>query len=93
MKAEVYLLIFFIIAVTGAIIARHKFKDKLSRPKIQKIFGYILIVCSVLAFVLNLIADLLEGKVNTLSFILQAIGSVCFLILGIILVKKSKKKD
>ena len=93
MKAEAYLLIFFIIAVTGAIIVRHKFKDNLSRPKIQKIFGYILIICSILAFVLNLIADLLEGEINASSFILQTIGSVCLLVLGIILIKKSKKKD
>jgi len=93
MKAEIYLLIFFIVVVIGAIIARNKFKDKLSKPNTQKIFGYILIICSVLAFILNLIANLLESKVITSSFILQAIGSVCFLILGIILIKKSKEKN
>lgn len=59
----------------------------------QKILGYILIILPCLAFVLNLIADILEGKVNTLNFILSIIGTVCFLVVGIIIIRKDKKKQ
>jgi len=88
MKAEVIILIAFVILVIVALIMRPKYREKASKnPKLQKTMGYILIILPCLAFILNLIADLLEGKVNTLSLILQTIGTVCLLVLGIRLIK------
>jgi len=58
-----------------------------------KIGGYILIVLSCLAFALNLVANLLEGKLITSDLILSLIGSVCFFVLGIMLIKKDKIKE
>ena len=54
--------------------------------------GYIIVILACLWFILDLIANLLEGKIITSGFIFTIIGTVCFFILGIIMIRKSKKQ-
>jgi uncharacterized membrane protein YeiB len=63
-----------------------------ANPKTQRISGYILIILACLGFILSLIANLLEGKIITSGFIFTTIGSVCFFILGMIMIRNSKKQ-
>jgi DMSO/TMAO reductase YedYZ heme-binding membrane subunit len=92
MKAEAILLIILVVMIVASLIFRSKFKDKLSKPKALKIMGWILVVCACLAFILDLTANLLESfKTGYLDFALQIVGSICFLLLGIRLIKKGKE--
>jgi len=83
-----FLLIVFISLVIGI-----KYKDKIAQPRIQKILGYIVGGLAILQIILYLIADLLEGKISIQGLIISGIIFVCFLVLSIILIKKSKKKE
>jgi DMSO/TMAO reductase YedYZ heme-binding membrane subunit len=92
MKAEAILLIILVVMIVASLIFRSKFKDKLSKPKALKIMGWILVACACLAFILDLTANLLESfKTGYLDFALQIVGSICFLLLGIRLIKKGKE--
>ena len=94
MPLEYYILMvgFLVVIIISSLIG-YKFREKIVEPKTQNILGYILGGLACLQIILYLVADLLEGKINTKGLIISGIVFVCFLVLGIILVKKSKKKD
>jgi L-asparagine transporter-like permease len=83
----------FLVVIIASSIIGYKFREKIKEPKTQNILGYIVGGLALLQIILYLIADLLEGKINIRGLIISGIILVCFLIVGIILIRKSKKKD
>ena len=84
--------IFLVVIIASSLIG-YKFREKIIEPKTQNILGYIVGGLACLQIILYLIADLLEGKINTRGLIISGVIFVCFLALAIILIKKSKKNN
>jgi L-asparagine transporter-like permease len=87
------IMIIFLGVIIASSLIGYKFREKIVEPKTQNILGYIVGGLACLQIILYLVADLLEGKVSTRGWIISGIIFVCFLAVGIILIKKSKKKD
>jgi|WetSurMetagenome_2_1015567.scaffolds.fasta_scaffold1299839_2 L-asparagine transporter-like permease len=87
------IMIAFLVVIISSSVIGYKFRDKIKEPKTQNILGYIVGGLALLQIILYLIADLLEGKINIRGLIISGIILVCFLTVGIILIRKSKKKD
>jgi hypothetical protein len=84
--------IFLVVIIASSLIG-YKFREKIIEPKTQNILGYIVGGLACLQIILYLIADLLEGKINTRGLIISGVIFVCFLALAIILIKKNKKNN
>ncbi|MFH1503668.1 MAG: hypothetical protein ABIE36_03350 [Candidatus Diapherotrites archaeon] len=91
LKVWIFLIAFLGLMIISSLMG-YKFRERIIEPKTQNTLGYIVGGLACLQIVLYLIADILEGKINAKGLIISGIIFVCFLIVGIILVKKSKKK-
>lgn len=92
LKLIIIAIVFMGVIIISSVIG-FKFREKISKPKTQKILGYVIGGLACLQIILYLIANLLGGKISTGGLIISGIVFVCFLASGIILIKKSKKKD
>lgn len=82
----------FLVVIIASSLIGYKFREKIVKPKTQKILGYVIGVLAFLQIILSLIAYFLESKISTSELIISGIVFIVFLVVGIILIKKSKKK-
>ena len=82
----------FDLIVISSLMIGVKYGDKIKKPKSQYILGRIMIGLSCLQFAMYFIAILFDKKLLISDFVNSMASALPFLIVGIVIVKKSKKQ-